>query len=241
MVCSTCVCREKRKGSAFQLKKIPLLQKGADYTPSKWIHLTFFISEKEWEVLLSQFPELLLFSLKNPQKESEIIKDNAFFLSAYKEDVQKFLKGEKLSCYKDIFPFALTADPSDLGLKRVDGDRVLVSIRKPLLLVRPHFFSLSQIDKKITKGKNIFWGTQLSYPLVYIDPDTHEIQEGMKAKNGAIFKAIRKWLRKNTHYVSILSNQEKIECPYRISREIYRSIQEMPGSPLQLGERAIEN
>ncbi len=209
---------------------IPFVPKGENYTPSKWIHHSFFLSPTEWEELFSSIPGFLCFSLKNPQHESEILKDKKELFTAYREDVERFLHSKALIHSQKILPLALTRDPQDLGLQKVADGRVLVSIRRPLLLLRPHFFSLSQLDLSIAGGKRVFWGLQVSYPLVYIDPTSQEIQEGIQAPNGAIFTSFRKWIRKKTKYISLRIGEKRIACPYRISKEMIPLLKKNPSS-----------
>lgn len=205
---------------------IPLESQSFDYTPSKWIHLSFFFTTEELKDILSSFEKLYFFSLKNPLYQSEICKSKKDLVDTYDEEIATFLQGEKKEYLKEILPLALTSDPHDLSLKKLADERVLVCIRKPLVLVRPHYFAISELDQRITKGNAIFWGIQFSYPLVYIDPVTQQIKEGMKAPNAALFTYLRKWARSHTKLAHFKMRGELIKSPYRISSAMRKTLRE---------------
>jgi hypothetical protein len=204
---------------------IPIETGQGQYAPSKWMHLAFFLHPSEIAKVFEAWSDLFFVSLNNPLHKEEIFSGLKELISAYQIQLEAFLKGTFEKPLKKVLPLALSLDLSAFSMKTLPDERVLINIRKPVVLLRPHFISLETIEQNKEEKKPLFLGLHCSYPLIYVNPETEEIKEGMKAQNAALLLHIRKWLRGHTDWIT---KKKHGKMPLRISKKMQQILMKSP-------------
>jgi len=200
---------------------------------SKWLHIQILASYEEVKTLFAQFQEIPIFLLGTPLSKEGITVSHADFLSLYGEMVESLQKGSMpdLSVAKKILPCCLGEDLSALYLLKLEGERYLLKLRKPLLQIHAHFFRYSPVDRSfrsmILGGESIFWGLQFSFPQIFQDPDSHEIQK-LSPQTG-LFALVCKWARDCSQPTPfLLEDNTRINVPIRLGNSCFSWIASHP-------------
>lgn len=208
--------------------KISIPEEEGAFFASKWLHLPFLVSSEELQLLFTEWKGASLFLMGTPLLQEEIEISFEIFLRAYEhilEDLKSGKNSEK-SSWKRILPLAITQTRDAVYLQALEGGKYLLRMRQPVIQVQAHFFRYSPVDHSIRSmvmGEDcIFWGLQFSYPQIFQNPKTAEIQKSSILPNEKLLLALRKWLRDVTLPTPfLLPNGSKVNSPIRLGKSCF--------------------
>lgn len=198
---------------------IPTLQ------ASKWLQQQMLIDLEEMRSLFRELGELFIVKVGSVVKleEAKISADQ--FLSGYDRYIQTLRKGElpEINPFRRFFSVAISSSLDSLFACRVGQDQYVIKIAKPIIQVQAHAMHYSKYDDKFRPmvfGPDcITWGLQFSYPQIYQDPETMQIEKVTdedRYPNTLLFRTVQKWQRTHTIPTPFLVNDKKVNVPMRI-------------------------
>jgi len=200
---------------------------------ARFIKIPLLLDAMEMKELLYLAP-YDLYQVGRVIEKEEMLFDKTLFLEAYAEYVEKLKAGEK--SFFLLSP-ALSGDSRALQIMQVQ-EKVLLRSALPLVQMQPH-----HIDAKLRSGvygtDAISWGVQLSYPTLFQDPKTHQIEkvDGSFVNTG-FFEKIRRWVRAKTRAVTFAEGEGKVTIPIRLGKNCSSWIHHHAGLK-QWGRRVI--
>ena len=192
---------------------------------SKWLDFLFLVSLKEIETLFKNFSEVFLFLSKGLFP----IGKNRIEIEGFCELYELYLKALEGGEEIDLTPFYLyiTRMESAVHRQRVDGERERIFPILPCMISQPGRLSYSSHDETFRISSfgpdTIPWGLKLSFPQLYLDPETREIMRGDRAPpspNAPLLDLLRRWIRETTLPVAFKVGDLKIQTPYRLGKEL---------------------
>jgi hypothetical protein len=193
------------------------------YQASKWLTLPLLVTQGEMQELLLLLPEVFVpLSGVIPEGAENISKSE--FLSYYTSYAGEIKKGVKRPHIDFRLTFAITQDLQDLRAINVPGG-VLIRIVKPVIQVQPYTLHYSEVAHAFCEmtfsPDSFYWGLQFSFPQIFQNPDTHEIEKVSLERfpNAALFKAIQRWARKATTPTPFLREERVIHHHSRIGKQ----------------------
>lgn len=190
------------------------------YQASKWIKFPLLCEAEELGELFEALAPFSLFHLGGIGTGEAISIER--FLGAYQGWIDALKKGD-IPSEEEMRRFFATVFADDLAAlwrQEIPGKGFLIKLRKPLLQMQSHFFTYSPIDGEIRSlsmgEKSIFWGIQLSYPQLYQDGRSGEIQG---AEGGALLKKVRSWMREATLPAMFSSPTGEIRTSMRLGKK----------------------
>lgn len=208
---------------------------------SKWLQSPSLISENElanlFKFLEEFFGEFFLFScgvVCNNEK-GEISKEE--FLTIYNGYIQNLKDGKvpDHTTYRSLFSPVMTTTLKALFQIPVSEDRHIIRVSQPVIQLQAHYIDYSTIDKKFHSmvfGINsIAWGLQFSYPQLYQDNETKEVEiikKSQRFPNTALFQLLQKWMRQNTIPTPFIAEGKTIHVPMRLGKECLSWINQHP-------------
>lgn len=193
------------------------LEKEGPYLASKFHQLYFFLSPDE---LFSLF-EGLQFSmhpLGGVVKEEHLSVSFQDFVLDYHKKVENFFSKGK----KDKMPSYLLTNNTDALYKvETKAKNFLLKVKKPVLFIKPHFFTISGGKVHPTLGSEaIYWGFCLSYPQIFQSSDFEKVDS--KFSNTSFFIHLRKKLRTLSQNVTFQTEEkDNIITSYRLGRQFF--------------------
>jgi hypothetical protein len=210
-------------------------QQEGNFFASRWIHVPVLASVEELGQLFSLWNSSWLLLLGIPLKREEMEIPFSYFLEVYGKVIEKLKNGEAADkmLLKNILPAAVSMSDEAVYLQEVAGDRYLLKLRKPVMQMQAHFFRFSPIDNSIrsmVKGQDsVFWGIEISYPQIFQNPKTEEIEKSSAFENEKLYTALKKWMRDFTRPTPfILPDGKKMNSPIRIGKSCLSWIAEHP-------------
>jgi len=194
------------------------IQKEGPYLASKWHKLYFLLSKSEF-IELFEGLEFSIHPLGGIIKEKDLFISFEKIASSYGTNLTAFYKEKK--AFK--MPSYLLTNNRD-ALYIIDGreNEVMLKIKKPVLYLKPHFFTISEGKVHATLGKEaIYWGFCLSYPQIFQDPETKKFEKiNKRYSNTDLFITLRKKLRSISSCITFLVNDKKVVSSYRLGKEL---------------------
>lgn len=210
------------------LLSISTPEKEGVYQGSKWLKIPMLLGKEEMSSLLASLGRVWIFPLTGLTDGKNI--DLTVFVEEYGRWIEDLKRGvlPKEEDLRKILAAAITDDLDALWLQEVKG-RYLVKIRRPVIQMQVHFFTYSSMDgefRSMSMGPDtIFWGVQCSFPQIYQDPKTMEIQE---VETGALFRKMQLWVREHTRATPFIVEGKKIHVPIRLGKECFSWIHRHP-------------
>jgi hypothetical protein len=195
------------------------------YLASKWLHIQFLISIDEMKNLFNQLGDLFLFSMMgvHPIEEQHVSQER--FFEAYGQYLTTIRSGEVIKDEAFRFFFTLAVTKTKEAIQEIDlgNGRGLVRPKFPVVQFQLHRFDYSPVDGKIRPmvfGRDtISWGLQCSYPQLFQNPETRNVEQALNYPNGSLFRSIQQWIRHNTLPTPIIIPNKKVNVPLRIGKE----------------------
>lgn len=203
------------------------------FNASKWQHLQALVSQDELERLFQMMGSFTLYSLGTPLPSTDIPIPQEEFLTTYGTIIASLQEGRvpTRTLLRKILPCVLSSDKESLYLMQLADGRCLIKMRRPVLQIQAHFFRYSPLDtsfRSMVMGEDvIFWGLQFSYPQIFQDPNTLEVQKE-KISEGH-FAHVRKWAREETRATPfLLENGVCTNVPIRLGKSCFSWISAHP-------------
>lgn len=198
------------------LEKSTLVKEGP-YQVSKFSKLFFLLSANELLDLFSIF-SFSIHPLGGLLELTQTTMNKSWFVDNYSKQLDSFFEEKPFK----FSPCLLTKDPRSLYLMETNSERVLLKMKRPVLYLKPLYFSFCGDKVFPALGKEtIFWGFSLSYPQIFQDPMTKQfIKVGNEFENTGLFIDFRKKLRSLSSCVSFEKEGKKIATNFRLGREL---------------------
>lgn len=196
---------------------------------SKWIDIQFLIDEEEMQDLLASIGPIFIATLGKPvegEPKSALLPPE-LFLESYQKYIQMLKKGEVPDSrwLNETFTLAFTKELSDLCAIQIPPNKYQVKPRVPILQVQPHRVRYSPLEKKFRSmvfGADTFsWGLQISFPQLYVNPETDLAEKAADLSSGLCFKNLQKWIRHNTQTTRFEVDNETITTSIRIGNRCF--------------------
>ncbi len=195
---------------------------------SRWLKCQMLIDGEEMRRLFNELSPFHLFSCGTlfPKGQGELSQE--FFLSCYDHYISSLQKGflPNPSTYREAFSSVLCKSTDALYAIPMEGDRQLIRIAKPVIQLRAHNVGYSEIDGKFRSmvfgGDSIPWGIQFSYPQLYQDNVTKEVEQTRHSSdfpNSELFQILQRWTRHHTIPTPFSVNGEISHVPIRLGKQ----------------------
>lgn len=167
--------------------------------------------------------------------EGEISKNT--FLTIYGNYIDHLMQGKlpDPTFYRTAFSPAITVSTDTLFTIPVGDDRQIIRISKPVIQLQAHNMDYSTVDKKfhsmVFGMDSIPWGIQFSYPQLYQDNQTKQVEIIKKSQefpNTILFQTLQKWMRQNTIPTPFIAENTSINLPIRLGKECLSWINHHP-------------
>lgn len=204
------------------LLKVSDPSKEGVYQGAKWLKIQALFDADELLDFFSLLNPFWIFPLTGKTDGNPVSCQD--FCKVYGEILQSIKEGKAFDpiCLRKIFASALTSDLDSLWLQEISNGQFLTKISKPTVLIQSHYFSFSELDRKIYSNsmgfKSVFWGFQLSFPQVYQDPKTLEFFD---LGPSPLFKQMQRLVRDISLPVSFVYQNEKINTSMRLGKKCY--------------------
>lgn len=204
---------------------------------SKWLQLQMLISAEELRELFEELGPLYLVKNSAIAPMEELILTREQFLERYASYIAALMRGElpDLKSYRRSFTLIATEALDALFANRVEEERYLVKVARPIVQIQAHAIHYSKLEKKFRSmvfgPDSITWGLQFSYPQIYQDPETMRIEKANEeggCRNAALFRSIQKWTRGATEPTPFVAEGERINVPMRLGKGCFSWINSHP-------------
>lgn len=204
---------------------------------SKWLSSQLLVDAEEMAALMQSLGDFSIYTTSCVvQRGSELVSHEQF-LQGYKRYVTELQHGrvpdEKE--YRHLFSSVWTYSIDLLAFVPVENDRLIVRVVRPVVQLQPHRISYSEADGQFRSkafGQNcITWGIQFSYPQLFQDPTTRDIQPVDLSDlfpNTILFQNLQRWVRHHTAPTPFLVNNEQINVPIRLGKNCFSWINQHP-------------
>lgn len=198
------------------------------YQASRWQTCQVLIDANEMQGLFDVLGNFWIIQISGAIPIGQEVIKKEDFLSVYSTYIAALKKGEVPSVVeqmRDYFSSAFTVDLNALYAVKVNQERCLVKIRKPVVQLQSHRFDYSSVDGKFRSMvfgyDSIQWGIQFSYPHLYQDDkmEVFTVREDSQFPNTALFKKLQRWVRSHTIAVPFEVDGRKINVPIRLGRQ----------------------
>ncbi|MCP5469194.1 MAG: hypothetical protein H7A36_01655 [Chlamydiales bacterium] len=196
---------------------------------SKFIKIPALLDGDELAALFKHLGPFSIFEMGRISEKVELSLDE--FLEAYISYIGGLKKGEKSD-----WPFAyiFTVSHKALEIREIEG-RFLVRPKMPVVQLQPSRVRYSKADGAFQTGvygkQSISWGIQFSYPFLFQDATTHEIEKITPCErfpNTQLFLDLQKWLRKNSSVTPFEVEGKRINVPIRLGKKCFDWISHHP-------------
>ena len=207
---------------------------------SKWLDFPALVSPNELANLFKFLEESNPFFLYScgvvcSKGKGALQKDE--LLSTYEAYIHQLMHGQTPdpAIYRKVFSPAMTLSTDALFTIPVIDDRQIIRVSKPVIQLQAHNIDYSPVDKKFHSMvfglDSIAWGIQFSYPQLYLDNETGEVEIIKKSQafpNSALFQLLQKWMRQHTIPTPFIAEGQLINVPMRLGKECLSWINRHP-------------
>jgi len=204
---------------------------------SKWLKAAALLDIGEMQNLFENLGSFTLFHCGSitPLNEGQLSNDE--FLQHYQFYIETLKSGilPEPGSYQKWFSPVMTAATEALFAIPVSGDKQLIRIAKPVIQLQAHNLDFSPLDKKFRSmvfgADNIPWGIQFSFPQIYQDHTTKNIEQvrhSPDASNAALFQNLQKWMRQQTIPTPFIVEDTLYNVPMRLGKQCLAWINRHP-------------
>jgi len=204
---------------------------------SKWLEMPILLDLQEMERCLHLFSSLYLFKTGKVGSIDELELTRFSFLEHYEKYISALKKGllPDDAVFRSQFALALTSTLEIMYGIDCGNERFILRPERPVIQMQMHAFHYSSFDHKFRSGvlgpESITWGITFSYPQIYQDPFTHQIQkiaESSEFPNTGLFKLLQKFIRVETIPTPFGIGEQTINTPMRLGKECFPWINNHP-------------
>lgn len=188
----------------------------------------FLYDTQDLKELLELFKDIYCIDLTRPGKPSDLIIAFSELLPSLENNVASLKKNQSVSLSSTdqrLLNSSLSSTTDAIAeLKLADG-RSLLRPTLPLIQINPlrlyYSQELASIKSQVYGSDTIAWGIQLSYPQLFKDQGSGDVISTLTPDsplpNTALFKALQKWMRRNTKICTFKSGDMTISSNVRIT------------------------
>ena len=211
---------------------------------SKFLSLQVLIDDTEMEQLVASLPSFQIIAANGVTEQGKGEVNPKDFLQTHASYIDVLKNGElpDPKDYRARFYDSWTVDTDLLYAVPVGDRQQLIKSTKPLIQLQAHQIAYAQSDgrfRPMGMGKNaITWGIQFSYPQLYQDPKTQELEkvdQSERFPNTSLFRKLQQWVRKNTVPTPFEVDSKRSNVPMRLGKQCLEWINQHP----QLREQGI--
>jgi hypothetical protein len=208
---------------------------------SKWLKVQALISGNECAHLFQFLEETVgsffLYSCGVVCNKEKGAIDKQEFLDFYGAYIHSLMSDKipDLALYRGLFSPVMTMTTDALFSIPVGEDREIIRVSKPVIQLQAHHMDYSTVDKKFHSMvfgiDSIAWGIQFSYPQLYQDTVTKEVEIIKRTKtypNTVLFQRLQKWMRQYTIPTPFIAEGDVINVPMRLGKECFVWINQHP-------------
>jgi hypothetical protein len=221
--------------------RVSALKKDPAFEASKWLELRFLIDVDEMKSLLAALDPVGIYLANSVSALGEGFVPHELFLEGYGQYVNSLKSGEvpESGVYRTLFSSSWTVNASHLYAVPVSDTQQLIRIERPVLQFQTHCMDYSSADdtfKSMVYGRDsILWGLQCSYPQIFQNHTTHQIDKVTDSDdfpNTRLFRALQNWLRLNTTPTPFIVGEgdktHLINSPMRLGKQCFSWINQHP-------------
>lgn len=199
---------------------------------SKWLQSQALLSKNEltnlFKFLETSLGTLYLYYCGAVCSKEKGATSKEEFLETYGAYIQSLMDGKEpdLSLYRSLLSPSLTITTDALYTIPVGEDRQIIRISRPVIQMQAHNIDYSTVDKKfhsmVFGSDSIAWGIQFSYPQLFQDNETRQVEQVKKGKafpNTELFQLLQKWMRQNTIPTPFIADGKAVNVPMRLGKE----------------------
>lgn len=195
---------------------------------SKWLTCQVLLDTTEMQELFSFLGTFFLFYSGTVTLRGQELLPQELFLDHYRQYVDALKGGQipPLSEYQSRFSPAMTATKTALFAIPIDAERRLVRVAMPVIQLQAHHVDYSPLDQKfrsmVLGSHSIPWGIQFSYPQLYQDAATKQVEQVRKIPdfpNNALFHNLQKWMRQYTTPTRFSVDNVECNVPIRLGKQ----------------------
>ncbi len=201
---------------------------------SRFLAVQVLLDGPEMTQLHAAVGSPIIASVSGVVGSNEGIVDASEFLSVYTEYATSLSQGRfpPEEHYRLMLSSVWTTDTDALYALRIDDNRRLVKVRRPVIQLQPHRFDYSKSDGKLRSmvhgPDTILWGVQFSFPQIFQDPASQEIHETQGSPNSKLYRSIQRWLREHSQPTPFVAHGVLQNSPIRLGKNCFRWIQNHP-------------
>jgi hypothetical protein len=204
---------------------------------SKWLQCQVLLEENEMKALFEILGEFQIFSVGRIVEKSKAQIEKLEFIECYASYVQEIKSGRlpKDELFRSFFGCIFTTSTNVLYAMEIDKKREIIHPTRPVLQLQAHSLAYSPEDGKfrpmILGETSILWGIQFSYPQLFQDNKTLQVEkvdESEAFPNSQIFRKLQRWVRHNTKATPFIVGGKKINVPMRLGKECFEWINNHP-------------
>ncbi|MCB1149835.1 MAG: hypothetical protein KDK48_06680 [Chlamydiia bacterium] len=198
------------------------------FQASKWLQLQMLLDPEEMADLLHELDPRWIAPLGKVLSASELTLTPEAFLESYVSYIKELMEGKPSQADLAV---AFAEDARAFCAFPVQGERYLLKLRRPAILVTKHTLDYSPDDGKfrsmVRGSATIAWGVELKYPQLFMDPDSGAIVKPLQ-EGETLFKKAQRWVRQNTLPTDFIAEGKKVTSPVRIGKKALKWVDRHP-------------
>lgn len=212
---------------------------------SKWLSYQALLDSIEMEQLFDFLGDFFLVYCGTVIPKNQTVTPRDLFLDQYRIYVETLKSGQlpSLKSYQAKFSPVITAKTDTLFSIPIDAERQLIRPALPVIQLQAHHTDYSPLDQKfhsmVFGSGTIPWGIQFSYPQLYKNRTTQEIEQVRHIPdflNNSLFHNLQKWLRQNTAPTRFSIQDKQSNVPIRLGKLCFSWI----NRHIQLNQKGIQ-
>lgn len=222
-----------------------IIRPGVPLQASKWLKHQILIDIDEMRELFTALGEFFLYQTSGIISEEKGSISHGEFLRCYEGYIDAIKEGHlpEEALYRHMFSSVMTVTPDCLYAISIGDNRQLIRVAKPVIQLQHHRMDYSSIDGKfrsmVLGSESILWGIQFSYPQIFQNPDTGEVEpikDSTAFPNTSLYRTLQLWIRHHTVATPFLiEGHKKVNIPVRIGKSCFSWI----NRHLQLAKKGL--
>lgn len=204
---------------------------------SKWLKHQILIDAEDMQNLFQNLGDFALYQTSGvcPLGEGNIPKPE--FLDCYANYISALKQGQlpDETPLRKYFTAAMSVTEEALFAVPVGEKEQVVRIKQPIVQLQYHRFDYSDVDhqfRSMVYGvDSISWGIQFSYPQLYQNAKTKEVQQvsdSPEFPNTQLFRQLQKWIRHHTVATPFVVEGVRTNVPIRLGKNCFSWINRHP-------------
>ena len=194
---------------------------------SKWVHVQCLLETDELRSLFQSLGDFLLFQCGSVTPRRQTNSSIAEFLEHYSTYINLLKNGQTptIASLQPWFSMVMTRTSDAVFSIPVGESQQIIRVAKPVIQLQAGTIDYSPVDKKFRSMvfgcDNISWGIQFSYPHLYQDPLTRNVEtirNTPEYPNTELFHLLQKWMRQHTIPTPLIAEEKLINIPIRIGK-----------------------